>query len=66
MLDGAGELVLLAVFAAVWWVPAFLCIHDLQQREGVRRVLVMKWSAILCVPTVGAVLYWTRGRAEQS
>lgn len=59
-----GEYVLLAALAALWWIPAFLCLNDLQSREGVRRVLVWKWTAVLCVPTVGAAVYWFRGRAE--
>ncbi|HEY8338246.1 MAG TPA: hypothetical protein VIK95_00165 [Egibacteraceae bacterium] len=63
-MDGPGELLLLAVLAGVWWIPTFLCLNDLQNREGVRRVLVWKWTAVLCVPAVGAAAYWFRGRAE--
>ncbi|HEX7099967.1 MAG TPA: hypothetical protein VF377_12065 [Acidimicrobiia bacterium] len=63
-MDGPGELVLLAVLAGVWWVPTFLCLNDLQNRPGVRRVLVWKWTAVLCLPAVGAALYWWRGRQE--
>jgi len=25
---------------------------------------VWKWTAVLCAPVVGALLYWTRGRRE--
>ncbi|MBW3602384.1 MAG: hypothetical protein KY434_06775 [Actinobacteria bacterium] len=53
---------LVALLAAVWWIPTFVCLSDLQRREGVRRVLVWKWTAVLCVPVAGAALYWTRGR----
>jgi hypothetical protein len=59
-----GEVVLVMVLAAVWWVPTFVCINDLQRRQGLRRALVWKWAAVLCVPTVGAAAYWYRGRAE--
>ena len=59
-----GELAILAALAGAWWIPTFLCLHDLQNREGVRRVLVWKWAAILCVPVLGAALYWWRGRPE--
>ena len=52
-----GELAVLAALAGAWWIPTFLCLHDLQNREGVRRVLVWKWAAILCVPVLGAALY---------
>jgi hypothetical protein len=55
---------LVAFLAAVWWIPTFVCLSDLQRREGVRRVLVWKWTAVLCVPTLGAVLYWSRGRRQ--
>jgi len=62
--EGPGELILLAVLAGAWWIPTFLCLHDLQNRQGTRRVLVWKWTAVLCVPVIGAALYLFRGRAE--
>ncbi|MBA2425735.1 MAG: hypothetical protein H0V60_01480 [Actinobacteria bacterium] len=58
------ELVLVCAMAVLWWVPAFKALTDLQAREGVRRVLVWKWTAILCVPVAGALLYQRRGRQE--
>ena len=59
-----NDLLAVALLAAFWWAPTFLCIADLQRREGARRVLVWKWWAILCVPVVGWLLYWKRARAE--
>ncbi len=53
---------LLLALAVVWWIPTFMGIADLQRREGVRRVVVWRWTAVLCVPVVGAILWFTRGR----
>jgi hypothetical protein len=58
------EFLAVAVMAAVWWIPTFVSLTDLQQRHGVARVLVWKWVAILCIPVVGAVLYRKRGLPE--
>ncbi|MDQ3771481.1 MAG: hypothetical protein M3343_05255 [Actinomycetota bacterium] len=69
-----NDFLLVVAMAAVWWVPTFVCLSDLQRRSGavshgppdkrVRRVVVWKWTAVLCAPVVGALLYWTRGRRE--
>jgi len=58
------DLLLVVILAACWWVPTFLALADLQRREGLRRVVVWRWTAILCVPVVGALLYFGRGRRE--
>lgn len=62
--DLLWEVVILAGFAVVWWVPTFRSLTDLQRRDRVPRVLVWKWTAVLCVPVLGAWLYEHRGRAE--
>lgn len=59
-----SELLIVLVMATLWWVPTFLGLTDLQRRTGVRRVLVWKWTAILCIPFAGAFLYARRGKAE--
>jgi hypothetical protein len=59
-----SDLLIVLVMAAVWWVPTFLGLTDLQRRTGVRRVLVWKWIGILCIPVLGAYLYARRGKAE--
>ena len=59
-----SELLAVALIAAVWWIPTFVCISDLQGRHGIRRVLVWKWWAILTVPVAGWMLYWKKARAE--
>ena len=59
-----SEVLIVLVMATVWWVPTFLGLADLQRRTGVRRVLVWKWTAILCIPIAGALLYARRGKAE--
>ena len=64
MSDGVKELVLLAVLAAVWWVPTFIAMADLHNRTGVRRVDVWRWTALLCIPVIGALLYLRRGRYQ--
>ena len=58
------DLLIVLVMAAVWWVPTFLALTDLQKRTGVRRALVWKWTGILCIPILGAYLYSRRGKAE--
>ena len=50
------------ISAAVWWIPTFLGLSDLQRRAGLPRPVVWKWTAILVVPVIGAVLYFWRGR----
>ncbi|MGH3665846.1 MAG: hypothetical protein ACRDU8_07130 [Egibacteraceae bacterium] len=57
-----GELLLVAVMAAVWWIPAFLALSDLQGRRSLPRPVVWRWTAVLCVPVVGALVYFRRGR----
>lgn len=59
-----SDLAVIAGMAAVWWVPTFLALTDLQRRVGIPRPLVWRWTAWLCVPVLGAVLYFRRGRAE--
>ena len=59
-----SDLLIVLVMATLWWVPTFLGLTDLQRRTGVRRVLVWKWTAILCIPVVGAFLYARRGKVE--
>ena len=59
-----SDLLLVLVLASVWWVPTFLGLADIHRRSGVRRVLVWKWTGILCIPIVGALLYSRRGKAE--
>ena len=58
------DLPLVIAMAAVWWVPTFIGLSDLQRRTGVRRVLVWKWTAVLCIPVLGALVYFRRGRDE--
>ena len=65
---------LVVAMAALWWVPTFVCLSDLQRRgvansemphdKRIRRVVLWRWTAVLCVPLVGALLYWTKGRRE--
>ena len=57
------ELLLVVVLALVWWGPTMFAIRELHDREGDRRVLVWKWSAIIAVPLVGPALWYWRGRA---
>jgi hypothetical protein len=59
-----SELLIVIVMAVVWWVPTFLGLADIQRRASVRRVLVWKWTVILCIPILGAFLYSRRGKAE--
>jgi hypothetical protein len=59
-----SEFLVVVVMAVVWWVPTFLGLTDLQRRVGARRVLVWKWTAILCIPVLGAFLYARRGKRE--
>jgi hypothetical protein len=58
------EALIVLTMAVVWWVPTFMGLADLQRRTRIRRVLVWKWTAILCVPVVGAWLYSRRGKDE--
>jgi hypothetical protein len=59
-----SDLPVVVVAALVWWIPAFVALTDLQRREGLPRRLLWKWTAVLCVPTIGAGVYWWRGRRE--
>jgi hypothetical protein len=58
------ETAVVALMALAWWAPTFFGLTDLQGRRGVPRVYVWKWTAILCLPVVGALLYRSRGRRE--
>ena len=58
------EALAVVLMAVLWWVPTFIGLTDLQGRRAVPRFLVWKWTAILCVPVAGAILYRTRGRRE--
>lgn len=58
------EVVLIAVMAVVWWIPTFIALAELQNREGVRRVLVWKWYGKLAIPVWGWIAYFRSGRAE--
>jgi hypothetical protein len=58
------EAVVVALMAVLWWAPTFYGLTDLQTRAGIPRVYVWKWTAILCVPVAGALLYRNRGRRE--
>ena len=59
-----NEALLVIVMAALWWAPTFMGLTDLQNRHGVRRVLVWKWTLILCIPVFGWWWYNRKGRAE--
>jgi hypothetical protein len=59
-----GEFVAVVVMAVVWWMPTFMCLSDLQRRQGISRSTSLKWTALLCVPILGAVLYTRRGRIQ--
>ncbi len=63
-MDGLGDLLLVAVLAGAWWIPTFVALTDLHNRKGVRRVDVWRWTLLLCVPVIGALLYLTRGRYQ--
>jgi hypothetical protein len=56
------ETLLVLVLAAVWWAPTMFAVRELHDREGDRRVLVWRWTAIIAVPLVGPVLWYLRGR----
>jgi hypothetical protein len=58
------ETLAVTAMAALWWIPTFICLADLQRRPGLRRLLVWKWTAILCLPIVGVLAYWARGRSD--
>jgi hypothetical protein len=58
------EVAAVGLMAAVWWIPTFVALADLQGRRGVARIVVWKWIAILCVPVLGALLYRSKGRRE--
>ena len=54
----------MAAMAVVWWTPTFLSLSDLQARSNIPRVFVWKWTAIVCVPIAGPLLYRTKGHRE--
>lgn len=57
-----SETIVVVACAVVWWIPAFIAMSDLQQREGLPRRLVWKWAGVVCVPVVGPPIYFWRGR----
>lgn len=57
-----SDTIVLLVCTVVWWIPTFLAMSDLQQREGLPRSVVWKWTAVLCVPVIGPPVYFWRGR----
>ena len=52
----SGETVVVLISALVWWIPTFIGLSDLQNRQGLPRPVLWKWTAVLAVPvtTVGA------------
>lgn len=61
-----SDLLVAAVMAAVWWIPTFLALNDLQRRTELPRPTRWKWSAVLCVPVIGALAYVRRGPGAAS
>lgn len=57
------EPLLVLVLAVIWWAPTMFAVRELHDRDGDRRVLVWKWTAIIAVPVIGPVLWYRRGRA---
>ncbi|HUH08410.1 MAG TPA: hypothetical protein VML96_11495 [Egibacteraceae bacterium] len=59
------DLLIVLLLAAVWWVPVFKALTDLQRYQfSVPRIVFWRWALILTVPIVGSYLYFRRGRAE--
>jgi hypothetical protein len=58
------ELLVVVAMAVLWWGPTFKGLTDLQRREGLPRALHWKWAAVLCIPVVGALIYYRVGRKE--
>lgn len=56
------ETIVVVACAVLWWIPAFIAMSDLQQREGLARRLVWKWAGVIGVPVVGPPIYFWRGR----
>ena len=56
------DTVVVVVLAVVWWAPTMFAIRELHDRDGDRRVLVWRWSAIIAVPVLGPALWYLRGR----
>ena len=54
-----ADLLVVGLLATVWWVPTFMALTDLQRRD-LPRLQVWRWTALLCVPVVGALLYFRR------
>ena len=61
-----SELLALGLLAGLWWIPTFVGLAELHNRPGLRRVVVWRWTALLCVPVAGAALWFTRGRQQTS
>jgi hypothetical protein len=57
-----GEVLVVLVCAAVWWIPTFLGLSDLQRRDRLPRPTVWRWTATLAVPVVGPLIYQRWGR----
>jgi len=57
-----NEAVVVIVCAAVWWIPTFMGLSDLQRRERLPRPTVWKWTVMLAVPIIGPLAYYRRGR----
>lgn len=58
----ATDVLVVLACAAIWWVPTFLGLADLQRRERLPRPTVWKWGATLAVPVVGPWIYRRWGR----
>ncbi|MEX1164181.1 MAG: hypothetical protein WEB03_11435 [Nitriliruptor sp.] len=56
------ETLLVLVLATVWWAPTMFAVRELHDRQGDRRVLVWRWTAIITLPLIGPVLWYVRGR----
>lgn len=56
------NIVAVVISAAVWWIPTFVGLTDLQARQDLPRPVVWKWTALLAVPAIGPAIYYWRGR----
>ncbi len=59
-----NDAVIVLICAAVWWIPTFLGLSDLQRRERLPRPTVWRWTATLAVPVVGPLAYRMWGRSS--
>jgi hypothetical protein len=57
-----NEAVVVIVCAAVWWIPTFMGLSDLQRRERLPRPTVWRWTVLMAVPVIGPLVYYRRGR----